>query len=335
MKNKINVFVNNLSRHQFFLKLKDLACQFFKERNYQEIDLPLLSPSLLPESYLEIFKTEFIYFSKKKDYYLIPSPELFLKRLLVEGIGNCYYLGKAFRNSEPLTTLHSPEFTILEFYKKDADYLDLADEVLLLLRYLARCLYQKEEFIFKNQKISLKEWEKLSVSECFYQFAQIEEKELFDKKLFLKKAKEKGYNVNKFCYEEIWSQIYTQEIEPNLGTRNKPTLIYDYPKEFAALARLNNDGKTAQRFEFYIGQVELGDGYSELQDPIEQEKRFKKESEKRKQQNKIPHKVDFEFIDFLKKGLPKCAGVAIGFDRLVMVLGNFSTISDFQLINVF
>lgn len=327
---KIKTTINNLINYKNYLLILKLVEDFLNKKGYLKIDLPVLSPALLPESYLEVFETEFFYFNKKEKLYLTPSPELFLKRLLAYGIGNCYYLGKSFRNSEPNTSLHSFEFNMLEFYKVRADYMDIADEVLEMLNYIDKKLKRQKE----KPKISFTKWEKLTVAQAFKQYAKISEKDFFNPQLFVKKAKEKGYQVEGFTYEDLWSQIYVQEVEPYLGKNGYPSLIYDYPKELAALAKLNPDGKTAQRFEFYINGIELGDCYTELTDWKEQEIRFEKENEKRKKTNKINHPIDKGFIEALKYGLPDCAGIAIGVDRLSMVFLNETSINNLKLINI-
>ena len=331
---KIRTSIENLKNYQVCLKIEEAVHQFFKENHYLRLDLPILSPSLIPESYLEIFETHFDYLNNRSKLYLTPSPELFIKRLLTEGIGNCYYLGKAFRNSELPSRLHSPEFTILEFYKLGVDYLELADEVLDLLQYLAYKFFGKKDFIYQKKRVLLRKWEKFSVKEAFYRFAGIDELELFNHRLFFQKAKKKGYEVKNASYQDLWSQIYVQEVEPHLGKRGFPTLIYDYPKELAALAKLNPDKKTAQRFEFYIAGIELGDGYSELDDWQEQKERFLIEKKIRKENKKINHKIDWELINYLKKIFPSCSGVAIGFDRLAMIFADVSDISKLKLVNI-
>lgn len=331
---KIQTTIKNLQNYKKSLLVLKAIEEFLEKKGYLKIDLPVLSPVLIPESYLEIFETEFRYFDKKEKLYLTPSPELFLKRLLVYGVGNCYYLGKSFRNSDPPSTLHGFEFTMLEFYKIGASYLDIAAEVLDLLGFISYKLFGKKEVFINNKRILLRKWEMFTVSQAFYRFSGISKKELFDRHLFLKKAKQKGYRVAGFSYEDIWSQIYTQEIEPNLGKNGYPTLIYDYPKEFAALAKHNNDGKTAQRFEFYINGVELGDCYTELTDWREQKERFLKEQEKRKKQGKIIHPVDKGFIEALKYGLKPCSGIAIGVERLIMVFLGLKSINELKLINI-
>lgn len=330
---KIITSLENLKTYKVYLAVEEAIHDFFKKKGYLKINLPVLSPALIPESYLEVFETERRYLDKKEKLYLTPSPELFLKRLLAHGIGDCYYLGKAFRNGERNSDLHSGEFEMLEFYKVGVSFLDLAAEVLELLLYIAFCLYKNDKTKIKDYRRRFRRWEWFTIAQAFHRFANIKENELFDKKKFLAKAKIKGYKTGKFSYEDIFSQIYTQEIEPKLG-KGFPTLLYDYPKEFAALAKPNPDEKTAQRFEFYINGIELGDCYTELTDWKEQERRFQEEDEKRKQEKKINHKIDKGFIDALKYGLPDCAGIAIGVERLTMIFAGVDSIDKLKLLQI-
>jgi len=332
----IKTNVQNLPHHQIFLKVEEAVQQFFKENHYQKLDLPVLSTALLPESYLEIFATKYSFLDTSKNFYLTPSPELFIKRLLCAGLGDCYYLGKAFRNNEPSSSFHSLEFTILEFYKIGQNYSYLEKEIQRLLLFICQSLFQSGQLEYQGKKIDLKRpWEEISVTQSFEQFAEIKSKELFDHKKFKIRAQEKGYKITKKSFVELFSQIYTQEIEPNLGQRGRPTIIYDYPKEMAALAKLNSDGKTCQRFEFYIAGVELGDCYTELTDWKKHKERFKKEFLLSKKSGKIKHKIDWGFVKKLQKlGLPECSGIAIGVDRLAMLFANVSEISKLRLINI-
>lgn len=331
---KIKTNISNLANYKTYLKVEEAVHEFMQKKKYLKIDLPVLSPALIPESYLEVFETKFRYLQKREKLYLTPSPELFLKRLLTRGAGSCYYLGKAFRNSEPNSNFHLPEFTMLEYYKMGATYMDIAEELLLMLKHIARRLSKKNKVAYKNTTVILDRWEKLSVAQAFEKYAGISTDELFDHRLFFAKAKKKGYKIDNFTYEDVWSQIYTQEVEPHLGMNGHPTLIYDYPKEFAALAKLNKDGKTAQRLEFYIAGVELGDCYTELTDWKEQEERFNEEYRKRKMAQKINHPIDKGFIKALQYGLADCAGIAIGFDRLAMIYANATSIDDLKLISI-
>lgn len=327
----IYTHTSNLKNYNKYLQLKRLTQDFLQKRKYLELELPLLSPSLVPESYLEIFKTEYRYLSTKQDLFLTPSPELFIKRLMSQGIGDCYYLGKSFRNSERPSERHSSEFTMLEFYKIKADYMDVAREVLALLRVLAG---PSRSITYQGVTARLDKWEKLTVDEAFVRFAQLKKGEVFDKIKLRAQARRKGYLVDGFSYEDIFSQMYVQEVEPNLGTSGYATLLYDYPKEFAALAKLNKDNKTAQRFEFYIAGVELGDCYTELTLAKEQNIRFKDEDRKRKESRRINHPIDWGFVKALESGLPDCSGIAIGFDRLAMIFCNATSIHDLRIVDI-
>lgn len=321
--------INNLEKHQLFLKVKELSKDFLNKNNFTEVDLPLLSPSLIPESYLEIFKTDNLYEEEKKEeLYLIPSPELFLKRLMVAGIGSCYFLGKSFRNNEPVEKKHSYEFTMLEFYRDGGNYLDLMEEIMSLLRFIAKNLFRKEEITYQGQKISLIGCEKIRVAEAFKKYAEINN--IFDHKVFFEEAKNKGYRIENINYIDLWSQIYGIEVEPKLGKNGQVTFIYDYPPELAAIVKINEDG-IGERFEFYIGGVELGNGGNEGVDIKEYKKRFNDDIKKRKKLKMIDYKADVDFISVLKK-LNKSAGIAIGMDRLAMIFADVTDINELKMI---
>lgn len=327
---KIKTNAENLKNYKKYLRIEKSVHEFLKKQGYLKTDLPILSPSLIPESYMEVFETEHRFLDKKQKLYLAPTPELFMKRLLAYGVGSCYYFGKSFRNSEPPSNLHSPEFVMLEYYKTGADYMDIASELLKMLQYIAG----RKQISYQGKNINLRKWEKITVVEAFRKYSGINERELLDHKLFLSIAEKKGYKVKGFSYEDVWSQIYSQEVEQNLGINGYPTLIYNYPKEFAVCAKLNPDKKTVQRFEFYIAGLELGDCYTELTDWEEQKKRMNEEQLIRKKLKKISHPVDKGFIEALKYGLPDCSGIAIGFERLAMIFADADSINKLRLISI-
>ncbi|MCS7092988.1 MAG: hypothetical protein NZL96_00935 [Patescibacteria group bacterium] len=334
---KIATWIDNRENHRFFLLVQKFIEEYLEKKGYLKVDLPVLSPALIPESYLEVFETKFIYMNKKERIYLTPSPELFLKRLLAFGLGDCFYLGKSFRNGDFPSDLHTFEFTILEIYKTNISYLELAEEILAMISYVHKKIKQ-EKFLsdptWRSPEIKFDYWEKITVAEAFEKWAGMKRDVLFDHKQFLEKAKEKGYQVEGFSYEEVWSQIYVQEIEPNLGLGERLTLIYDYPKEFAALAKLNPDRRTAQRFEFYFQGKELGDCYTELIDWQEQKQRLIEEIKKRKILRKVNHRIDKGFLEALKYGLKPCSGIAIGVERLALVLLGLSSIQQLKLVSI-
>lgn len=312
--------ISNLKNHQKFLAVKKLINEFFETEKFSQIDVPLLSPVLIPESYLEVFKTD--------NFYLLPSPELFLKRLMVQGLGDCYFLGKAFRNNEPLEIKHSHEFTILEFYRINKNYFDIVADVMNLLRFIAK----KDEIIYQNKTISLKDYEKITVAEAFKKYADIDD--IFDHDKFFARALELGYRIDNMNYTDLWSQIYGLTVEPHLGKNGLPTFIYEYPRELAATAQFNEEKNVSERLEFYIDGIELGNCGNASTDKtnIEEHKtRMQKDIEIRKE-NKMKYiEPDLEFIDVLQK-LPPCAGIAIGVDRLAMIFADLLSIQDLQLI---
>ncbi len=331
---KIQTNIAHLENHKKFTRIKEYIHQYLQNKLYTQIDVPALSPFLIPESYLEVFETEFQYFSNKQKLYLTPSPELFLKRLMVQGLGSCYSLTKAYRNSEPGTSRHSPEFTILEFYKVHADYMDLAEDVLGLFRYIAQKLNGKEAIRFRGKEVHLSSWEKITVSEAFEKYAGM--KNILNQQDFMQQARDKQYTVDGFSYADVWSQIYTQEVEPNLGKNGKPTIIYEYPKELAATAQFNTEKNVAERLEVYIDGVELGNCGNAATigaDWDDFERRFKEEDEIRRRTGKIQYPPDTDFVGILKK-LPPVCGIAIGVERLAMIFADTASIEELMLITI-
>lgn len=325
--------VKNLNNHIKFNRIKDICRRYLTSINYTEVDIPVLSPVLIPESYLEIFKTDFIYGNKHYEYYLTPSPEIFLKRLLANGSGSVFSLEKSFRNGEPHTSRHSPEFTMLEMYKVNADYFEVADDTLKLFQSIAKEFNKKEELVYQGKIINLNKWEYITVSEAFEVYANM--KNILDYDSFFSQSEKKGYITKGFSYADVWSQIYVQEVEPHLGKNDKPTLIYEYPIELAALAEIDEEKKVAKRFECYIEGIELGNCAQETSGAsVETErKRFQNDMKERKKRKMITHKPDTNFLEVVAS-LPKCSGIAIGIDRLAMLFTNSNSIEELKVINI-
>lgn len=334
----IQSHIQNRIHHARFIAVQDAIHAFLRANGYTSLDLPVLSSELIPEAYLEVFETEYRSASEHKKLYLTPSPELFIKRLLVDGIGDCYYLGRSFRNSEPASPRHFGEFTMLEFYKVNTDYMGLADDVLALLQFISRKIHERTSITYQSVPVSFSQWEKLTVAEAFERYAHMSPDVLFDHKRFCTQVGKKGYRIEEngtfFSYEDLFSQVYSQEVEPHLGMNGYPTLLYDYPRAFASLAKPNADGKTARRFEFYIAGLELGNCYDELADASEQKRRFEEDDKLRHKYGTINHPVDWGFITSLEKGLPDCAGIAVGVERLAMIFADLHDIKQLQLITV-
>lgn len=317
--------------------------EYFYQEKFHEVETPLLVPALIPESCHDVFKTEFRSGSgRKTPLFLTTSPEASLKKLLAGAFGNCFEISKSFRNGENCSDQHNPEFTILEWYRINANYYDLMADCESLFRFIYKALDNKKPYlIYQNKMIDFFiPWQRLTVDDALQKYSGISLKDLIDDidKPYLttvkvrQVAKQKGYqSKNNNTWEEIFNQIFLNEIEQHLGI-DKPTIIYEYPSVLAALARLKKSNPlVSERFEIYIAGLELADCYSELTDYSEQKKRFRDEIKLIKHKSLTTRAIDNDFLDALQYGLPRCSGVAMGIDRLVMLFTDSVRIDDVLL----
>jgi lysyl-tRNA synthetase class 2 len=327
---------------RYFIREKVITAirTFFLNQEFHEVEAPLLIARPPAESYLDIFETTLLDRNRKPTKaYLSTSPEVPLKKLMVAGLGNCYSLTKSFRNMETQSNLHNPEFTILEWYRVGSDYRDIMNDCEELLHfihtYLTRTTPGKEtrhpeELVYQGKRVRLTApWERLTVAQSFRKWAGVDFDRFLEEKEARSIAKKKGYNVEKrTTWEELFNQIFLNEIEPHLG-KGTPTILYEFPGAMGALARRKqSDPRFAERFEFYIEGLELGDCYSELTDWKEQRDRFEKELQEIRRLGKTMYEYDHDFIQALKVGLPACSGIAVGVDRLVMLFADAARIQD-------
>lgn len=270
---------------------------FFTGANYLEVETPIRCPSLIPEAQIDPVTTE--------DHFLQASPELCMKRLLSHGFDKIFQICKCFRKNER-GVHHLPELTLLEWYTKDATYLDLMDQCQALICFIADRLNLGHQINYQDKQIQLASpWERITIEQAFDTHS--------DKPLDTALA------------DGSFDEIISFQIEPHLGN-TAPTFLYDYPADLASLARLLPDNPDyAQRFEFYMAGVELANGFTELTDPIEQYQRFKKENRIRVSQGKDPIPIPDKFLKDLET-MPDAAGIALGLDRLVMIFCNAPSI---------
>ena len=322
-------------------KVVDAIRAFLKKEKFLEVTTPILVPALPIESYIEIFETTLLDRQRRPSTrYLTTSPEVALKKLLCQGVGSCFEITKSFRNTETQSLTHNPEFTILEWYRVNADYTDVMKDCENMILAINKKINPHNPFILSYQipntkyKIQLDltpPWPRISIKDACQKFAHYDLDAAFDfsamKKIFLAK----GYQFEKnTTWEEMFDQIYINEIETEIKKINRPVILYDFPAAMGALAKKKkNNPNYVERFEFYIAGMELGDAYSELQDANEQEARFKNEMKEIKRKGKTEYKTDWEFIKALKSpGLPRCSGIAVGVDRLVMLFADCASIQD-------
>jgi elongation factor P--(R)-beta-lysine ligase len=230
-----------------------------------------------------------------------------MKRLLAAGYSKIFQICKCFRAGER-GSLHIPEFTMLEWYRKGFDYRDLMGETEDLICAAADEVKHGGRIAFSEKVIDLSPpWQRLSVKEAFEMHSPVP--------------------LESAIQEDLFDEIMVREIEPKLGIK-RPVFIYDYPSSMAALARINaDDPSVAERFELYIGGMELANGFSELTDPAEQETRFLEVETMRRDAGKLPYPKPVKFLEDLVH-MPDSAGIALGVDRLAMLFCDTDEISD-------
>ena len=292
-----------LARRQKALRQRGQILQeirkFFINRGYLEVETPYRIPAPAPESHIDAVVSG--------PWFLHTSPELCMKRMLAAGYEKIFQICRCWREGER-GSQHIPEFTLLEWYRSDCDYFGLMEECENLIQAIASGIGLGKKMIYRDQEIDLaKPWERISVKEAFQCYSQISMTEALERNLF--------------------DEIMVRDIEPRLGI-GKPTFIYNYPAKRRAMARLKQEDQTvAERFELYIGGLELANAFSELIDAEEQRKHFLQENANRHVLGKPSYPMPEKFLAELDNMSPS-AGIALGVDRLVMVLLNIATIDE-------
>jgi elongation factor P--(R)-beta-lysine ligase len=267
--------------------------RFFVENRYLEVETPLRIPAPAPELHIEA--------EPSGKWFLHTSPELCMKRLLAAGFPRIFQIARCFRKQER-GRRHLPEMTLLEWYTADVDYRAMMDQCQELVLFLVDHLGLDQPLAYQGHTIDLRPpWPRLTVAEAFTRFGS----------LSVSKALECGR----------FDEIMGLEIEPRLGL-TRPVFLHDYPAACGALARLKaGRPEVAERFELYMGGLELCNGFSELTDPQEQRQRFEMESNRRRRSGKTTYPMPEAFLEALAH-MPPASGNALGLDRLVMLLTN-------------
>lgn len=274
---------------------------FFVERMFTEVETPVRIPCAAPEAHIEPVES--------CGWVLQTSPELCMKRLLSGGNGRIFQLARCFRGEER-GRLHLPEFTLLEWYRSGVDYFALMDDCEDLFARVAAAAGTGAVVRFGGVEADLSEpWERFTVEECFRRHSPKP----------LEEVLEDG------SFDEVW----VESVEPRLGV-GRPAFVLDWPESMAALARLKDAGgsrRVAERVELYICGVELANGFSELADPQEQRARFEAELAVRRDRGAAPGPLPERFLKDLAS-MGEAAGMALGVDRLVMLLSGASSVGE-------
>ncbi len=300
--------------------------RFFRSQGYEEVETPILVPAPGMEPHITAFSVPYapeMDPGRARSLYLHTSPEYAMKRLLASGSGPIFQICKAFRNGE-LSRMHNPEFTLLEFYRPGSDYSHIMQDLELALADL-------EGSAGVGGRFGQIPYERVTVAEAFLRHAGIDLARCPEGRSLRSAAK--GAGIALPCassFEDAFFHLFLQKVEPALG-KKRPTFLVDYPASMASLARLKpRDATVAERFELYVGGTELANGFSELTDANEQRRRLVEEQAIRKAAGKPVYPLDEEFLASVGN-LPPCSGVAVGLDRVLMLLLDAENIADVLL----
>lgn len=305
--------------------------RYFDDHDFMEVQTPALQVAPGMEPHLKAFQTTLLSAdqSRTQELYLHTSPEFAMKKLLVAGLPRIYQICHCYRNAEG-SSLHSPEFTMIEWYRAQAGYDNIMEDCVELLR---SCAAQAniEKYQFRgNVADPFRDWHYLSVLEAFEKYAEMDiEPVLKDLHGFRTLAEKNGYRMAEDdSWEDIFFRVFLEEIEPNLGL-GVPTILYDYPVSMAALSRPKpEDPRFAERFELYVCGMELANAFGELTDAEEQRQRYLRDMDMKEKLYGERWPIDEDFLAALEYGMPESSGIAMGVDRLVMLAANVDTIDD-------
>jgi lysyl-tRNA synthetase class 2 len=353
----VDLFANLDARKVFVKRAKVLRAlrTFFDSRGYLEVETPMMQ-TIAGGAAARPFKTH--HNALDMDLFLRIAPELYLKRLVVGGLDRVYEINRNFRN-EGVSTQHNPEFTMLEFYQAYANYHDLMDLTEELIAFVAKEVNGTTVTTFNDVEIDLGKWERLTMVEAIRKYwppyfgnSPTSEDFLNAAKLAnglltardAKKASEADSQIalNNSAVIHVITQrlqergaaflgkatydLFELIVEPNLI---QPTIIYDYPTVVSPLSKQKpDDPDHVERFEIFAGGFELGNAFSELNDPVEQHKRFDDQLAQRAAGDDEAHQMDEDYVRALMYGLPPTGGEGIGIDRLVMLLTGSKSIRD-------
>ncbi|HEY3131287.1 MAG TPA: lysine--tRNA ligase [Acidobacteriota bacterium] len=301
---------------------------FFDERDYIEVETPMMQV-MAGGATARPFET----FHKALGIrlYLRIAPELYLKRLIVGGFPKVYEINRSFRN-EGISTMHNPEFTMLEFYQAYSNYFDLMDLSQDLLTRVAERITGSRQVEYRGTIIDFNHWQRLKLRDSILHFwnAPTEKPSLSDladagRLRAILDANQIPY-LRSMGAGALLGELFEKVVEPQLL---QPTIVYDYPVELSPLSKTRDDDPaTVERFELFVGGMEIANAYSELNDPQEQRRRFEEQLKRRAAGDDEAHGMDEDYIRALSYGMPPTAGEGIGVDRLTMVLTNTSSIRE-------
>lgn len=301
--------------------------QFFSAQAFLPVETPIITRGSAQEEHIQLFATEYRVGKTKERVYLAPSPELYMKRMLGIGFERIFQITRSFRNGE-VGPQHNPEFALLEWYRAYASYAEVMVDVENLVAYVAEKVTGHQSVIRDGVVVELAPpWQRISVHQAFARWADIDLGVCNDVQSLYRRANELGYDSAspEDNWEDLFHKILLEKVEPQLARLGAVHLV-DYPWQLAALAKFKEgEPSIAERTEAYVGGVELSNGYTELNDPEEQHRRFCQGGRGQKPEDAIP---DEAFLQAMERGFPPAGGVALGLDRLVMLVAGASKLDE-------
>jgi lysyl-tRNA synthetase class 2 len=322
---ELDLIANEESREIFRIRARTVSevRRWLDDRGFFEVETPVLQP-LYGGALARPFVTH--HNALDRQLFLRIATELYLKRCVVGGIDKVYELGKDFRN-EGISMKHNPEFTMLEWYEAYADYNDTAAELEELVSTVAEKVLGKAEIERGGRTISLAApWKRITLRDAILQHADIDIDELTDRDALSDAI---GNEDETAGWGKLVDTVFSKRVEPNLI---EPTFILDYPEELSPFAKSHREkpGKV-ERWEAFVGGVEIANSFSELNDPDEQRRRFEQQAAEIDRGDDEAQPFDQSFIEALEQGMPPTGGVGLGIDRLVMMLTGSSSLREVVL----
>lgn len=301
---------------------------YFDGQGFYEVETPALQISPGLEVHLRAFKTALYepFEDGTKEMYLHTSPEFTMKKLLSAGLPKIYQISHVYRNGER-SERHHPEFAMIEWYRANDDYYVLMEDCKKVLQGAVRAI-GKDKLVHHGLECNpFGEWEMLTINDAFKKYADIDVLATIDDPeasapnpaKLLEEAKRIGIHTSaNDTWEDVFFRICLDRVEPHLGFNGVPTIFYEYPKCLAALSRTSpRDKRVAERFEFYVCGLEMGNAFSELTDITEQRKRFTADMDMKEKLYGERYPIDEDFMDALAI-MPPATGIAVGVDRVIM-----------------
>lgn len=321
--------VNRVVRDVFITRAKLLQSlrRFFDAHGFLEVETPVLQP-IYGGAAARPFTT--YHNQLKQDLYLRISFELYLKRLLVGGIERVVEIGRDFRN-EGVSYKHNPEFTQLEFYAAYWDYEDVMNFVEEMVRTAARDVLGTTTFTYGDNTIDVgQSWPRITMRNAIKQFAEIDYMEHTDADSLRAAMRAEGLDApDKAAWGQLVDAVFSSHVEPRLI---QPTIVYDYPRDISPLAkRKPGDDFHVERFEYFIAGMEMGNAFTELNDPIDQQARFESMQDLYETDADEAHPIDHDYLRAMRYGMPPNGGFGTGIDRLTMLFTNQQSIRDVLL----